>query len=125
MKKQELRKKEFGFKYNKGLDEFFKQSKNKRPMGNARVQFLKDGHRIGKLYWDEIRYVYDFKIKPFIEIKTQNKIKLIIYQNEFELIPDEQMEDTCYLNHLIPKFNTIEFYGEFKWIIKLEELRKF
>ncbi len=34
------------------------------------------------------------------------------------------MEDTCYLNNLIPKFNSIQFYSEFDWIIELEELRK-
>ncbi len=119
-----LRKKEHGFEYDEVHDEFYKQSINKAQMGDARVEFLKDGSRVGKLYWNEIRYVYDFKKKPFLELKTQNKLKLIIYQNELNVIPDEQMEDTCYLNKIIPKFNSLSFYGEFEWIIELDTLRK-
>ncbi|KKN01529.1 hypothetical protein LCGC14_1126820 [marine sediment metagenome] len=59
MKKSELRKKSFGFKYDTSLDGFFKESINKAPMGNARVQLIKDrNHRVGKFYWNEVRIVY-------------------------------------------------------------------
>jgi len=122
MKKQELSKEEHGFEHDDIHDEFLKRSKNKDPMGNARVEFLKEGNRVGKFYWDEIRYIYDHLEKPFVEIKTQNNLKLIIYQDKFDIIPEEQKEDTCYLNALIPNFDTVEFYDEFEWIIKLVDL---
>jgi len=126
MKKSELRKKELGFKENKHLFEFFKESVDKKPMGSARVEFNKLGKRTGKLYWDEIRLVYgaEFAKKPFLEIKTQNGFKLIIERNKIMIIPNKQMEDNCYVSGL-PDFDTIEFYSEFEWTINIEELAKY
>ena len=125
MKKSELRKKSFGFKYDASLDEFFKKSINKAPMGNARVQLIKDrDHRVGKFYWNEIRIVYGDANKPFLEIDTLNGFKIIIYQNIFIIRPHKQMDDNCYLRSIPTDFDKIEFYGEFDWIINTKSLTK-
>jgi len=124
MNKKELREKKLGFEEDTDLYEFFKTSINKKPMGYARVHLHKNGRRMGKLYWEEIRLVYGSPTatKPFLEIKTLNGFKLIIFRNEFRIRPYEQMEDNCYLSGF-PEFNTIEFYMEFEWTINIEELR--
>lgn len=124
MKKSKLRDKSLGFKEDKDLDELFKNSEDKELSGRARVQFMKNGHRLGKFYWDEIRFVYDFKKKPFLEIKTLNGMTLSIYRNVFGIHSFERMEDFCYFHEIPTFFDTIEFYGEFEWIIHKEDLRE-
>lgn len=123
MRKSDLIK--LGFEEDNDLPELFKKSLNKKPMGPARVEFLKDNNRVGKLYWDEIRFIWDYynyKGKPFLEIEILNGLKIIIKQNKFTIRPYKQMDDNCYLSG-IPDFDTINFYGEFEWIINIEELR--
>ena len=121
MKKSELRT--LGFEEDKDLYEFYKRCTDKKPRGGARVELNKNT-RVGKFYWDEIRIVYGSKDakKPFLEIKTQNGLKIIIYRNVFEIWPYERMDDTCYLRRIPTFFDVIEFYLEFEWIINIEEL---
>lgn len=114
--------KSLGFKEDEDLDEFIKNSKDKELSGAARVQFMKNGNRVGKFYWDEIRIVYGFDRKPFLEIKTLNGVKISIYRNVFNIHSFERMEDFCYFHEIPTFFDTIEFYLEFEWVIHKEDL---
>ena len=126
MKKADLKKKSLGFEYDPTLDEFHKKSVDKSPMGWARFEFLKDGKRIGKLYWDEIGYVYGRSKKPIFEIKTLHGFKMNIYQNEYQIwMPMEKTEDACYIIHIPLHFDTISFYLEFEWEVKINDLKKY
>ncbi|MHA1488578.1 MAG: hypothetical protein ACTSRI_02850 [Promethearchaeota archaeon] len=109
--------------YDKDLDEYTKFSIDKENMGWARFELLKDGHRVGKMYWDKIIIGYSFEEKPFLEIFTLNGFKLILYKNRFNIRPQEQMGDNCYIRGITPHFNIVEFYGEFDWSISLYELK--
>jgi hypothetical protein len=112
-----------GFEYDSMHDEFNKSSINKNPGGSARVQLTKNKHRYGKFYWDKITIVYGNGKKPFIEIDTLNGFKISIFQDSFTIRPFEQMDDNCHISNIPNQFDTIEFYGEFKWSINITELR--
>lgn len=126
MNKSDLIKLEF--EEDKDLPELFKRSLDKSPMGHARFEILRNGKRIGKLYWDEIRFVwdyYDYKGKPFLEIKTLHGFNMNIFQNEYVIwLPIEKTEDACYLRYIPIHFDTISFYLEFELDIKINGLRK-
>ena len=125
MKKADLKKKSLGFEYDPTLDEFHKKSVDKSPMGRARFELLRNGKRIGKLYWDEIGYVYGRLKKPCFEIKTLHGFKMIIFQNEYTIsLPIEITEDSCYIRYIPIHFDTISFYLEFELDIKINGLRK-
>ena len=135
MKKEDLKKKSLGFEYDPDLDEFYRKSVDKSQMGHARFELLKKGKRIGKLYWDEIRYVYGSVYvngnlygkseKPFFEIKTLHGFNIHIYQNEYKIyLPIEKTEDACYIHYIPINFDTISFYLEFEWKVKINDLRK-
>ena len=115
------------FDYNDNHDIYYKESKNKEPMGEARVQLLNEKRqRIGKFYWDKIEVIYDFDLhkKPILQIYSLNGFTIIFNQNNFSLYFDDRMEDTCYINNLSSNYENIEFYGEFEWKINKMELRK-
>ncbi len=123
MKKSEL--KSLGFEYDPTLDEFHKKSVDKSPMGHARFELLKNGKRIGKLYWDEIGYVYGRLKNPYFEIKTLHGFNMNIFQNEYVIwSPIEKTEDSCYIRYIPIHFDTISFYSEFELDLKINGLRK-
>ena len=125
MKKADLKKKSLGFEYDPTLDEFHKKSVDKSPMGRARFELLRNGKRIGKLYWDEIRYVYGSLKKPYFEIKTLHGFNMNIFQNEYVIwLPIEKTEDSCYIRYIPIHFDTISFYSEFEWEVKINDLKK-
>lgn len=125
MKKADLKKKSLGFEYDPTLDEFHKKSVDKSPMGRARFEILRNGKRIGKLYWDEIGYVYDRLKKPYFEIKTLHGFNMNIFQNEYVIwLPIEKTEDSCYIRYIPIHFDTISFYSEFEWDVKINDLKK-
>ena len=125
MKKTDLKKKSLGFEYDPTLDEFYKKSVDKSPMGRARFELLRNGKRIGKLYWDEIRYVYGELKKPYFEIKTLHGFNMNIFQNEYVIwLPIEKTEDSCYIRYIPIHFDTISFYSEFEWDVKINDLKK-
>lgn len=123
MKKSELKR--LGFEYDPTLDEFHKKSVDKLPTGYARFELLRNGKRIGKLYWDEIGVVYSGLKKPFFEIKTLHGFNMNIFQNEYVIwLPIGKTEDACYLRYIPIHFDTISFYLEFELDIKINGLRK-
>lgn len=125
MKKADLKKKSLGFEYDPTLDEFHKKSVDKSPMGRARFELLRNGKRIGKLYWDEIGYVYDRLKKPYFEIKTLHGFNMNIFQNEYVIwLPIEKTEDSCYIRYIPIHFDTISFYSEFEWEVIINDLKK-
>lgn len=123
--------KKLNLKEDKNYPEYFIESKDRTRGGFARVYFENYGHRKGKLYWKEIRFIwnyYDDYGKPHLCIETLQGLTIRIYSNSIGISPHNRYGDTTYLN-LIPSFNTLrigdsrETFNDFI-ILDIESLKK-
>jgi hypothetical protein len=108
--------------YEERLDEYSRESKDKKPEGRARFALLENGKRVGKLYWDKITIVRDRKRKVWVEIFTLNGFKLSIWKECFSIFPYKKMDDNCYISSQKNSFDAISFYGKFDFVIHVNEL---
>lgn len=81
-----------------------------KPNDKYRCEFLKNNRRIGKIHYDAVRFLYDDRKKPTLEIFVQGGMRMNIRKNEISLSDFEHVEDNNFFRCL-PLFDTISFYG--------------
>lgn len=94
-----------------------------KPNDQYRCEFLLNKKRVGKIHYDAIRFLYDSKEKPILEIFVQGGLRLTIAKNEVSFSQFESVKDNHYF-HLIPSFDSINFYIKLNMELSLTELRE-